>query len=129
MYKIHGWAEIWADPYEGDSATEKTVVDWLQARLRDDDSSLPSYQMSVEARNGRWLLVVHVVVNRPQDIEERFVAVLRELGSRAPGTYGVFHCRDTDVDDTFRVFVVTRGQVAIVDDPFFSPAVPTIEDP
>ena len=77
-------------------------------------------------------LVIEAVGNRPQGRPEQFELLIRRCGELMKGTYGVMWEHDDSADETensFRVRVMIRGALSERADPFFSPIVPTIEDP
>jgi hypothetical protein len=122
---VHGWVEILSSTYESDYVDEREAV----ARIEDELRRGPLLGVRVDAENGAYMLAVSLVQNRELGVKEQLSQLLAFVAAVAPGSYGVVHLRDSDVDDGFTVYVVRRGRVTVEPDPFFSPAVPLIEDP
>jgi hypothetical protein len=60
------------------------------------------------------------------------IDVFKTLGTLAPGSYGILHYNDNEVnmnaDERFILYVMKKGKVSEEQDCFLSPRVPTIED-
>ncbi len=67
---------------------------------------------------------------------EYIIELFQWVAENAPGSYGILYIRDdedqsrdNDYSNCFRVWRLCRGQLTERDDPFLSPAIPTVEDP
>ena len=64
-------------------------------------------------------------------LEDDLINVFREIGEKAPGSYGLLYIADdenVEFDNEFRVGKLVRGKLEFVFDPFLSPRIPVIED-
>ncbi|MFD5434887.1 Imm7 family immunity protein [Kitasatospora sp. NPDC127067] len=64
--------------------------------------------------------------------DERIPSFFREVGTRAPGSYGLLHVRDDEDpghENEVRVARTVRGRTTEGPEPLLSPCVPVLEDP
>lgn len=86
--------------------------------------------VAFETRNGYHVMTVNIVDNHESGRVRLAEALLQNIGTQAPGSYGVLHFRNTDLaPGNFQRLVMRRGVVTIDDEDLLNPVVPTIEDP
>lgn len=128
MFQVVGWAEVQMSTDGEEEYIGEHGADWLQRQLEKMKPGLGNYSDLI-GTNGSLFFRIAMIANRENGHFEDIRSLLVELGERAPGTYGVFHTTDYAVDTGFQCLVMRRGVVEIMPDPFFSPIMPTIEDP
>ena len=65
-------------------------------------------------------------------LEKALIDMFREIGEKAPGSYGLLYLSDNEnfeFDNEFRVGKLARGKFEFVTDRYLSLRIPTIEDP
>ena len=69
--------------------------------------------------------------NHRGSLEEGLINIFREIGEKAPGSYGLLYISDDEnpeFDNEFRVGRLVRRKFELVKDYHLSPRIPTIED-
>mgnify|MGYP000894984295 CR=1 FL=1 len=132
MYEFHGWFGLAQSPSEIDSGGLAGAIDDLRHVLVRFG---PPHAVAAEVcpLNGQYFLWMNGFLNRPRDQEAAIDDVLGFLAERLPGSWGIIYERSDEwceppLANSFRVRVLTRGNVSTPDDPFLSPWQPTIED-
>ncbi|WP_395295350.1 Imm7 family immunity protein [Kitasatospora hibisci] len=143
MFEYHGWIKVLenadADDEEHNDDRFRLVVEGIEERIREIDSR---YLLDLRWMNGevfvhfdlRWMngeVFVHfggLANHRDAGIPVFF----REVGERAPGSYGLLHVRDDEDpgrENEVLVIKMVRGQVSEHADSLLSPCIPVLEDP
>lgn len=127
MFQLHGWAEILTTTSgDEDSEISGAVVDWFCGAVV--DAGLKD-RIDVIGRGGSYVVRANLVQNRDRGDLDRCCDLLRELGLRATGTYGIFFVRDDEAGPGFKQIALRRGLVDVEEDGVLSPIVPRLEDP
>ncbi|WP_119726394.1 Imm7 family immunity protein [Thermomonospora amylolytica] len=131
MYQVTGWFVVRASPGDTELAEEGRVHREI-AELVGGFGWAGHFQMKVV--NGEGFVTVATLTNHRGGEAADLELFLRELCRVAPGSYGLLHEWDDETaewpgENAFKVYVLARGRVTVREDPFFSPLVPTIEDP
>ncbi|GAA1967341.1 Imm7 family immunity protein [Amycolatopsis minnesotensis] len=129
MFEYHGWVAIAETPgAESDDASLKRTVERVGRRMSD----LGDYGLlDLRWLNGSPFLHFAGLLNHRGRWGDEILDLFEHTGRLAPGSYGLLYLRDhTDPfqGNEFRVCRMAKGQVTEHDDPFLSPAVPTVED-
>lgn len=128
MFEWHGWATIEASPGVEDDRASEVAQEQTVAVIRgmvDDRQNTPNEVLDLRGANGGhhlWFAGSH---NR--DISnpvEFFQAVARS----APGSYGVLHTHDHDVEGPWIRWVMKRGNVTGEIEQALSPHLGAVED-
>ncbi|MBP2323274.1 hypothetical protein JOF56_003659 [Kibdelosporangium banguiense] len=134
MYQFHGWFQL-RDTVEDtfDGTPLEDGVDGLRTVVAEFDGSLNAVA-EIQALNGEYYLWINGSTNRRRFPGEAATVddVLAFLAEHLPGSYGLMYERDDEMTEppggnAFRVRRLARGVVTEHDDPFLSPANPTIE--
>jgi hypothetical protein len=129
MFEYHGWINVQpstAAEDEDDDGRLHAVVADLQARIRDLGSP---YLLDLRWMNGEAFLHLG---GFPNHRDGAIPAFFREVGERAPGSYGLLHIRDDEApgqENEVRVLRMVRGRVTEHTEDRLSPCIPVLEDP
>ena len=128
MYEFHGWFGLSETTEESDAGHLNALVDELRDRLAGLGWSTATARL--EWLNGQPFLTLDGLVNRMRDEAVDVERVLAWVAQHLPGSYGLLYERADELPDpgSFRVRVLARGGLTERQDPFLSPARPTIED-
>jgi len=147
VFEYHGWITLWRTPaqdddFEVDMHFDSVVIAQVRAWL-----NAFGYVADLHNHNGMPMVWLQGHPNHCLGLDADLVALYRRIGDVAPGSYGLLYMRDDEAGSnygsldgasipvdpilahTWRLFVLKRGQVEEREDPFFSPHVPTVEDP
>jgi len=129
MYEFHGWVTIRQAYNEKDE--EPDHLNTLYGLLQDYISQLNWNTGLIDLR---WVnLYPHLAVsglnNRKDSYASEIMSLYNYIARIAPGSYGLLYTLDDDVENEFRVFVLTKGKIQEHSDPFLSPFMPVVEDP
>lgn len=129
MFEFHGWATVHYHTHDTDSALQDRCWQQLAAYVK----TIPDDLVQLQRYNG--CDSVHVA-GQHNHRSEYIIELFRWIGENASGSYGILYIRDDedrlrddDYSNCFRVWRLCRGQLSERDDPFLSPAIPTVEDP
>ncbi|MFF4384637.1 Imm7 family immunity protein [Kitasatospora sp. NPDC001547] len=130
MFEYHGWIKVLenasADDEEHDDDRFRLVVAGIEERIREIDNR---YLLDLRWMNGEVFVHFGGFANH-RDAE--IPAFFREVGERAPGSYGLLHVRDDEDpghENEVLVIRMVRGQVSEHADSLLSPCIPVLEDP
>ncbi|MFC4033686.1 Imm7 family immunity protein [Streptomyces polygonati] len=130
MFEYHGWIKVLESASAGDDhyddARLREIVEGIKGRIREIDSP---YLLDLWWMNGGAF--VHFG-GFPNHRDEEILEFFREVGERAPGSYGLLHVRDDEDPEYGNDVLVTRmarGQVSQHADSLLSPCIPVLEDP
>ena len=108
------------------------IQGWIEAQTFAELSSDRGARLGLTYVNGASVLIGFGNPNKP-GTNPGYPAAIRELFdlvvSAAPGSFGLAYYINHDTDTDWTVLVVKRGQVTVETDPWFSPMMPTVEDP
>ncbi|CAM4527531.1 MULTISPECIES: Imm7 family immunity protein [Paenibacillus] len=131
MYQYHGWAVILENTGDGETSNERvnivfeTVKNYIE-------SLKPSVDvLDVKAINGQYHLWMTGLWNREPSLKFTPVEIMKNVGSIAPGSYGmlyVFNDEHPEYFNEFSVYVLSRGRLEQKYDPFLSPLIPVVAD-
>ncbi|MFD8750720.1 Imm7 family immunity protein [Kitasatospora sp. NPDC059577] len=132
MFEYHGWinvletAEAEDDDIRVVEARLREIADGIRRRI--DDLASP-YLLDLRWMNGSLFLHLGGQANhRAPSLLDLF----REVGERAPGSYGLLHVRDDEDGahgNDVRVLRMVRGRVTEHTEALLSPCTPVLEDP
>ncbi len=129
MFEFHGWASVLYHTHDTDAALQDRC--WQQ--LVDYVATIPTNLVHVQRYNGCDSL--HVA-GQHNHRSEYIIELFQWIADNASGSYGILYIRDDEdhsregnYTNCFRVWRLCRGQLTECDDPFLSPAIPTVEDP
>ncbi|MFI8457107.1 Imm7 family immunity protein [Kitasatospora sp. NPDC085464] len=132
MFEYHGWINVLET-----AEAEDDDIGLVEARLREiaegirrriDEIAAP-YLLDLRWMNGS--LFLHLA-GQPNHRDPEIVDFFREVGERAPGSYGLLHVRDDEDhphENDVRVLRMVRGRVTEHTEPLLSPCIPVLEDP
>jgi hypothetical protein len=132
MFEFHGWAVV-RSGLDVDDPRHETDWSRLWPRLREELRLFqrPEHFWLHETINGLVSVTCSGLRNHRQ---EWVIDFYRWLAKRAPGSYGLLYIHDDedsrgpDVENAFRVFRLTKGNLVEMEDPFLSPYIPVVED-
>ncbi|MEV7119539.1 Imm7 family immunity protein [Kitasatospora griseola] len=133
MFEYHGWITV------RERADAEDAADFAaeQARLR---SLVEAIEERAREAGGHGLLDVRWINGEPflhlggfrNHADPEILAFYREVGVRAPGSYGLLYVHDEEDRahaDEFVVHRMVRGQVSVHADAHLSPCIPVLEEP
>lgn len=130
MFEYHGWISVRetaeVSETDDDAARLHEIVDGLTARIREIDSP---YLLDLRWMNGEPFIHLGGFRNHH---DPEIPAFFREVGRRAPGSYGLLHVWDDEDrgrENEVRVLRLVRGQVSEDTETRLSPCIPVLEDP
>lgn len=110
----------------------KEIWEWIREQPFGRLSSDRGARLDLTFVNGESVLVGFGNPNKPGS-EPSYPTMLRQLldlvAAKAPGSFGFAYYINHDADRDWTLLVIKRGQVAPEIDPWFSPMIPTVEDP
>lgn len=129
MFEFHGWASIHYHTHDTNSELQKHC--WQQ--LVEHIATIPNELIRLQYYNGCYSAIV---AGQHNHHSEYVIDLFRWIAVNAPGSYGLLYIRDDEdcssdgvYSNCFRVWRLCRGTLTECDDPFLSPAIPTVEDP
>ncbi|TWU14723.1 hypothetical protein CA54_35920 [Symmachiella macrocystis] len=129
MFEFHGWARVQYHTHNTDSILQDRCWDNLVEYVK----TIPNELVSLN----RYNMCDSVFVNGQHNHRSEYVIELFQwIADNSLGSYGILYIRDdedhsrlSDFENCFRVWRLCRGTLSEHDDPFLSPAIPTVEDP
>jgi len=128
MFEFHGWASVQYHTHDTDSVLQDRC--WQQ--LTNHVAAIPNELIQLKRYNGCDSLLI---AGQHNHRSEYVIDLFHWIAANAPGSYGLLYVRNdedqrmSDYINRFRVWRLCRGKLTECDDPFLSPAIPTIEDP
>ena len=88
------------------------------------------YISELKVVNGQYMISLAGLANHREILEEAPINLYRQMGEKAPGSYGLLYLSDdeSEFENEFRVGKLTRGNFELVKDVYLSPRIPTIEN-
>jgi hypothetical protein len=135
MVSYHGWIKIWETPYESDDDHLDEIV--AQIKQYVDKVKWSNSFIDVRYANGIPLFSIQGCNNHKwggylDGNYNNLLEIFKLIGKIAPGSFGLLYIID-DEEEGFQnecqVFIMKKGVLEKVKDPFFSPLIPTVEDP
>lgn len=128
-FEWHGWVDVVASPLADDDeaadARARTVLLAVQEYL-DSQEPITNAVLQWRTHNGSmhvWMAGSH---NHPGPGP---LELFEHIGRLAPGSYGVLHSIDFDVDQNWSRRVLRRGEIHLEIEETLSPHVGAVEDP
>jgi hypothetical protein len=135
MFIYNGWIQIAENTLEIDD----DHLDEIMTKIRTYIDSVRWHNAFIDLRqpNGFPVLSIHGCNNHKVG---RFISgnhdvlldIYKFVGQNAPGSHGILYIADDEepgYQNEYQVFILKRGKLERTNDPFFSPIIPTIEDP
>ncbi|MFJ8476922.1 Imm7 family immunity protein [Kitasatospora sp. NPDC094011] len=135
MFEYHGWINVLETAGADDEdirveeARLRVIADGIQQRITELASPYLLDLLDLRSMNGA--VFVHLG-GQPNHPAPEILDFFREVGRRAPGSYGLLHVRDDEAAEhgnEVRVLRMVRGEVSEHAEPLLSPCVPVLEDP
>lgn len=130
MYQYHGWAVVLEST--GDEASNEGKVNIFETVKKYIEDLQPKVDvLDMRAINGQYHLWMTGLWNREPSSKFSPVVIMKNIGSIAPGSYGmlyVFNDEHPKHFNEFDVYVLARGNVEEKTDPFLSPLIPVVAD-
>lgn len=128
MFEYHGWITIRESATDDDDPTQLTgIVDSLRHYI--DEIASP-YLLDLRWMNGEPFIHIGGFSNHRTSPE--IIDLFSQVGTIAPGSYGLLHLRDDEDpehENEVRVLRLARGNVTYHTELLLSPCIPTLEDP
>ena len=128
MFEFHGWASIHYHAHDIDFPKQDECWESLIAYVEE----MPNDFVRMRRYNGCDSLTISGQHNHRR---QYVIDLFQWIADNAPGSYGLLYVRDdedhrcgVDNENGFRVWRLCRGTLIEMDDPFLSPAIPTVED-
>ena len=132
MFEYHGWITFVYSPYDVENEDEKLDVVISYARNFIKQMLNERHVAELKVINAEYMASFAGSANhRSSDVEAVF-QLFKEIGQKAPGSYGLLYFWDDEAPDfngEFRVGRLVRGEFEFVKDHYLSPRIPTLEDP
>ncbi|MQS16790.1 hypothetical protein F7Q99_32530 [Streptomyces kaniharaensis] len=132
MFEYHGWIRALESAADDDDdihlvdARLRQIAEGIERRIREVDSP---HLLDLRWMNGAVFIHFGGQPNHP---DHQILDFFREVGERAPGSYGLLHVRDDEDPahgNEVRVVRMVRGRVSEHPEPLLSPCIPVLEDP
>jgi hypothetical protein len=133
VFEYHGWATI-RETFRAEELREDPAPATLEAvqRLIAPHSEMFNRVADLRIANGDWHLWLAGLHNHR---DEGVIDLFRGVAATAPGSYGLLYVFDDELGDgrddarnSWRCWVMKRGEVSETEDALLSPHVPTVED-
>ena len=131
MYEYHGWITLVYSICEVEDEDEKLKIAVDYARDLIEQTLPKRYINELKMVNGEYMISLAGLANHRGTLEESLIDFFKEIGEKAPGSYGLLYVSDDEnpkFDNEFRVGKLIRGNFEFVEDHYLSPRIPTIED-
>ena len=131
MYEYHGWITLVYSICEVEDEDEKLKIAVDYARDLIEQTLPKRYINELKVVNGEYMISLAGLANHRGTLEKALINFYREIGEKAPGSYGLLYVSDDEnpeFDNEFRVGKLVRGNFKFVKDCYLSPRIPTIED-
>jgi hypothetical protein len=146
VFEYHGWITLARTPAaEDDDAADAQFGSVVIPQIRTWLEPFSYYAADLRTHNGLPMIWLQGHPNHCTGRDVLLIALYRQIGEVAPGSYGILFMFDdggemtASPDDSSRtvedigseglLVVLKRGQVEVRADQFFSPRIPTVEDP
>jgi hypothetical protein len=134
MISYHGWAEIRESTQEIDDDHLAEIVAQIQQYI--DKVRWGNAFIDVRYANGIPFLSLHGCNNHKwggykDGNYDNMLDIFKLIGNIAQGSFGLLYIIDDEEEGFYnecQVFILKRGKLEKVKDPFFSPIIPTVED-
>ncbi len=135
MIEFHGWVVV-RETYneEGDSKTLlKKILSQLNDKLALLRSEVEDIEISLLSKNGVYQISLFGAANHKGYTWEQVLILIKWIAENAIGSYGlIYMLNDEDItnenENKFIVLCLKKGKISILEDQYFSPLVPEIED-
>ncbi len=135
MFIYNGWIRISETPLEINDG----YLDEIMIEIQNYIDKVKWHNAFIDLRqpNGFPVLSVHGCNNHKfggfiDGNYDTLLDIFKFVGQVASGSYGLLYIEDDEergYNNVCQVFVLKRGKLERADDPFFSPLIPTVEDP
>ena len=131
MFEYYGWIALIYSicEVEDEDKKLKIAVDYAKNLI---EQTLPKRHINeLKVINGQYMVSLARLSNHRGTLEEALINFFREIGEKAPGSYGLLYLSDDEnpeFGNEFCVGKLVRGKLEFVKDPHLSPRIPTIED-
>ena len=132
MFEYHGWITFVYSPYEVEDEDEKLdkVISYAENFIKQVLNERHIAELKVI--NAEYMASFAGSANHRSPDVEAVIEFFEEIGTKAPGSYGLLYIWDDEVpdfDDEFQVGRLARGKFEFVKDHYLSPRIPVLEDP
>lgn len=131
MFEYHGWITIEESSSEVNQGNLINIVNGIKNEIKKHDWN--HGLMDLRPINGAYHLSLSGFTNHKSPESKEVMSIFTYIGEHAPGSYGLLYTRDDEdtngLDNEFIVYTLIRGRIAPRKDMYFSPIIPTIEDP
>ena len=133
MFEYHGWINVRAIYEDMDFTEEDIVFTKALNKIKKYISEISLQHGFIDYRgiNTHDHIWTSGYCNQRPIGKENPVNLFKFVGMAAPGSYGLLFARDSEDlfdNNTFKIYVLTRGIVTEHKDPFLSPIISTTTD-
>lgn len=128
MTELHAWLTLRYSDYDSEDFPQEAFINSFRSYLRlHYDWVLNDKSGHFAIRNGQRYFTLHALHNH-----KGFYAleIFRWVAQHSTGSYGLLYFHDDEDpahDNAFQVYVLKRGRLSKVQDPFLSPCIEEIE--
>jgi hypothetical protein len=130
MVEFHGWATIHESTVEVDSGNLQIILNKIKEQI--NESIGENVFIKLYPVNGEYHLSTSGHLNRKTSEVNELLNLFRFIATISPGAYGLIYLKDDEdkegFENSFRVYVLSRGNLEVKVDNFLSPIIPVIED-
>lgn len=127
LVEFHAWVTLrlsyMADDDEDDYKLYN-IIEKIKRRIKDSIAS-------IIVKNGEFFLVAHSFSNHLSREYDEFFEIIDFIRKTAPGSYGImymFDDEDMQKNNAFKVYVLKKGKLQVLDDIYLSPFFPEVEE-
>lgn len=126
MVEFHAWITIrqsYLNVDEDDSELQRIILN-IKRKINGSIASLV-------VKNGEYCLAAHSYSNHFSKEYDEFFEIVDFVQKIAVGSYGVIYVYDDEKlekNNLFRVYVIKKGKLQILDDVYLSPFIPEVEE-
>ena len=131
MVELHGWAII-RESFTADDEDDNTelIVNSLSQEIK--KLKIDEKHLRIDYCNGEAFVTATKLTNHFSGDIKGIIGFFKHITLVAPGSYGLLYVHDDEdtngFDNTFQVFVLSKGNFKLCQDPFLSPYTPMVED-
>ena len=131
MVELHGWAIIRESfTADGEEDNIELIVSSLSQEIK--KLKIDEKQLRIDYCNGEAVVTATKLTNHFSGDIKGIIGFFKHITLVAPGSYGLLYLHDDEdtngFHNAFQVYVLSKGNFKLCQDPFLSPYIPRVED-
>ncbi len=120
MLELHGWITL-RESYKTNSEEENMKYIFRKIKEKVYELDWTTNLLDIRYCNGSPNLSISLFANRiGQEVNDIF-ELLKFICKEAKGSYGIIYICDDEVSEDFACYIICKGNINKVEDPFLSP--------